>query len=169
MSPICLTVLQCPPDFVTIRAPLYAIATQTYMLMIVSFGHKEKEASKHKPVTAIAMQPNQCLEVVKTQLWVVSFYAQQSIIDKASICGKNITKLNRISHTSRGNLFLLLVKSEAMWLNQEELRFKSKMLFWKQPSEACKWFFYIFKSAFSGHLVSLVQFSFRCQSVLQFR
>ena len=51
--------MQYPPDFVTIRAPLNAIVTQTYMLMIVSFRHKDKEASKDRPVTAIAMEPLQ--------------------------------------------------------------------------------------------------------------
>ena len=81
---------------------------------------------------------------VKTQLWMVPFYAQQSIIDKASICGKNITKLKRILPTSGGNIFLLLAKSEAMWLNPEELRFKAEMLFWKPPSEVCNFFFFSF-------------------------
>ena len=33
-----------PPDFVTIRVPLYAIATQRRMLMIVSFGLEDKDA-----------------------------------------------------------------------------------------------------------------------------
>ena len=78
---ICPTILQYPPDFVTVRTPLYAmtslspppslslciyiyiyiwlyaIGTQGYMLMIVSCEHKDKEVSKHRPVTAIAMQP----------------------------------------------------------------------------------------------------------------
>ena len=55
-SPICPTVVQHPPDFVTIRAPVYAIAKQRYMLMIISFGHKDTDVSKQRLVTAIAMQ-----------------------------------------------------------------------------------------------------------------
>ena len=32
------------------------------MLMIVRFGHKDKEVSKHRPVTAIAMEPLHILD-----------------------------------------------------------------------------------------------------------
>ena len=61
-SPICPTIVQYPPDFVTISAPLYAIVTRSYMLMIVSFGHNDKEVSEHRPVTAIAMEPLHVLD-----------------------------------------------------------------------------------------------------------
>ena len=47
-------IVQRPPDFVTVRAPLYAIATQSYMLIDSKRWTQglKKKVSKHRPVSS---------------------------------------------------------------------------------------------------------------------